>query len=96
MSQATTSNSLKRHFERYGEVVHAVVKTDRKKVKSKGFGFVTFSDEYMVDEALKNRPHFIDYRAVDTKRAIPHDLKGKPDVGTFDSHGSEHLCKLFI
>ena len=49
--------------------------------RSRGFGFVAFSHSYMVDEALKNWPHKIDGRTVNTKRALPKDEIRKPEAG---------------
>ncbi|PJE63939.1 RNA-binding protein [Candidatus Roizmanbacteria bacterium CG10_big_fil_rev_8_21_14_0_10_45_7] len=40
-----TNDSLKELFSQFGEVVEAIVITDRMTGKSKGFGFVTFADE---------------------------------------------------
>ncbi|KAK8737144.1 hypothetical protein OTU49_004814 [Cherax quadricarinatus] len=77
----TTDDSLKAYFEQYGEIVDVVVMKDPKTKRSRGFGFVAFSQAYMVDEAQKNRPHKIDGRSVDTKRAVPRDEIGKPESG---------------
>ncbi|XP_020109524.1 probable RNA-binding protein ARP1 isoform X1 [Ananas comosus] len=41
----TQSEGLRRHFERYGEILEAVVISDRYTGRSKGYGFVTFRDE---------------------------------------------------
>lgn len=35
----------------------------------------------MVDDAMTNRPHKIDGREVETKRAVPRDEIGKPEAG---------------
>jgi len=77
----TTDESLKSHFEQYGEIVDVIVMKDPQTKRSRGFGFVAFSHGYMVDEAQKNRPHCIDGRNVDTKRAIPRDEIGKAEGG---------------
>jgi len=77
----TTDESLKEYFEQYGEIVDVVVMKDPKTKRSRGFGFVAFSQAYMVDEAQKHRPHKIDGRSVDTKRAVPRDEIGKPESG---------------
>lgn len=53
----TTDDSLKAYFEQYGEIVDVVVMKDPKTKRSRGFGFVAFSQAFMVDEAQKNRPH---------------------------------------
>lgn len=57
--------------------------------RSRGFGFVAFSQSYMVDEAQKNRPHKIDGRTVDTKRAVPRDEISRPEAGAV-------VKKLFV
>jgi hypothetical protein len=37
--------------------------------QSKCFGFVTFTDSNIVDEFMKQRPHVLDGRQIDPKRA---------------------------
>ena len=44
LAWATDEASLRSHFEAHGEVVEAKVITDRDTGRSRGFGFVTFSD----------------------------------------------------
>ena len=85
----TSDDSLKSHFEQYGEIVDVIVMKDPQTKRSRGFGFVAFSQSYMVDEAQKHRPHVIDGRTVDTKRAIPRDEIGRSD-------GSGQVKKLFV
>lgn len=48
---SVTNDSLKELFASYGEVVEAVVITDRMSGRSKGFGFVTFADESAAEKA---------------------------------------------
>lgn len=43
--------------------------------RSRGFGFITYSQSSMVDQAMANRPHKIDGREVETKRAVPRDVR---------------------
>lgn len=43
-------------------------------LRSRGFGFITYSQSSMVDQAMANRPHKIDGREVETKRAVPRDV----------------------
>lgn len=42
--------------------------------RSRGFGFVTYSSSNMVDDAQSHRPHVIDGRTVEPKRAIPRNV----------------------
>ena len=47
---------------------------------SRGFGFVTYKDTEMVDEAQRARPHRIDQRDVEVKRAMPKEVMKAPVV----------------
>ena len=42
---AVNSDALKDLFAQFGEIVEAIVITDRNTGRSKGFGFVTFANE---------------------------------------------------
>ena len=43
-------------------------------VRSRGFGFVTYARASMVDDAQAARPHRVDGREVEPKRAVPRDV----------------------
>lgn len=58
----TTDMSLKEFYEQWGEIVDVVVMKDPQTKRSRGFGFITYSRAYMIDDAQKNRPHKIDGR----------------------------------
>lgn len=42
--------------------------------RSRGFGFVTYSSLREVDEAMKARPHKVDGRVVEPKRAVSREV----------------------
>jgi len=42
--------------------------------RSRGFGFVTYARASMVDDAQAARPHRVDGREVEPKRAVPRDV----------------------
>lgn len=42
--------------------------------RSRGFGFITYKDADGIDQAQANRPHTIDNREVETKRAMPREV----------------------
>lgn len=42
--------------------------------RSRGFGFITYKDADSIDQAQANRPHKVDNREVDTKRAMPREV----------------------
>jgi heterogeneous nuclear ribonucleoprotein A1/A3 len=51
-----------------------LIKFEYLSFRSRGFGFITYSKSSMVDDAMANRPHKIDGREVETKRAVPRDV----------------------
>jgi len=80
LNYTTTNDSLKEFFGKWGEIVDVVVMKDPVTKRSRGFGFITYSKASMVDDAMTNRPHKIDGREVETKRAVPRDDIDKPDI----------------
>jgi RNA recognition motif-containing protein len=48
----TTQEELQELFAQYGEVEEAIIISDKFSGRSKGFGFVTFTDEAAADEAV--------------------------------------------
>ncbi|CAM0148249.1 unnamed protein product [Urochloa decumbens] len=50
----TPSEGLRRHFEAYGEILEAVVITDRETGRSKGYGFVIFRDPDSAARAVQD------------------------------------------
>ena len=65
------SDKLRKYFSVYGTVQDAVVMKDPVSRRSRGFGFITFTDINSVDNTLANEPHTIDARKVEAKRAVP-------------------------
>ena len=70
---------MKGHFQQWGDIVDCVVMRDPQSKRSRGFGFITYSKSSMVDQAQKSRPHKVDGREVEPKRAVPREDSGKPD-----------------
>ncbi|MDA0596483.1 MAG: RNA-binding protein [Chloroflexi bacterium] len=48
----TDSSGLKTAFERFGDIEEATVISDRETGRSRGFGFVTFTEEGPVQQAI--------------------------------------------
>ena len=80
LSYKSTEESLKSHFEQWGEIVDCVVIRDSRTRRSRGFGFITYREAHMVDDAQAARPHKIDGREVESKRAVPREDSDKPEV----------------
>ena len=58
------SENLRKYFSVYGSIEDAVVMKDPISKRSRGFGFITFTDVNSVDDALAKEPHTIDSRRV--------------------------------
>uniref|UniRef100_A0A0K8SVF9 RRM domain-containing protein n=1 Tax=Lygus hesperus TaxID=30085 RepID=A0A0K8SVF9_LYGHE len=75
LSWETTQENLQRYFSRYGEVIDCVVMKNSESGRSRGFGFVTFSDPDNVSLVLQNGPHQLDGRTIDPKPCNPRTLQ---------------------
>eukprot|EP00262_Sarcandra_glabra_P022467 TRINITY_DN9965_c1_g1_i3.p1 TRINITY_DN9965_c1_g1~~TRINITY_DN9965_c1_g1_i3.p1 ORF type:complete len:171 (-),score=29.86 TRINITY_DN9965_c1_g1_i3:322-834(-) len=53
LAWATDDRSLERAFSSYGEVVESKIISDRETGRSRGFGFVTFSNEQSMRDAIE-------------------------------------------
>ena len=73
LSLNTTDDALREFYSKFGELLDCVVMRDGQTKKSRGFGFVSFSCKEEVDNAMNARPHEIDGKTVDPKRAVPRD-----------------------
>ncbi|NDW60142.1 RNA-binding protein, partial [Yangia sp. PrR004] len=54
LAWATDNDSLEKAFASYGEILDSKVITDRETGRSRGFGFVTFSTEQSMLEAIES------------------------------------------
>ena len=63
---------------------------DPKTLNSRGYGFIIFSESYVVDEVLKHLPHNIYGKDINAERALPRgqNQKSKPE--------SPQTKKLFV
>uniref|UniRef100_A0ABI7X1J2 RRM domain-containing protein n=1 Tax=Felis catus TaxID=9685 RepID=A0ABI7X1J2_FELCA len=73
LSFETTDESLRNHFEQRGTLTDCVVMRDPNTKRSRGFGFVTYATVEEVDAAMNARPHKVDGRVVEPKRAVSRD-----------------------
>nr|XP_056717626.1 heterogeneous nuclear ribonucleoprotein A3 isoform X2 [Euleptes europaea] len=78
LSFETTDDSLREHFETWGTLTDCVVMRDPQTKRSRGFGFVTYSCVEEVDAAMSARPHKVDGRVVEPKRAVSREDSVKP------------------
>jgi RNA-binding protein Musashi len=74
-----TGEDLRKAFAVFGTVLDATVQCDRVTNKSRGFGFVTFSDEKAVDACAGTREVVFAGRRAEVKKAQTRDkMRGAP------------------
>ena len=69
LSWQTTEETLRYHFEQYGEVSSVEVMRDRNTGDPRGFAFVVFKSDETVELVMGSGPHEINNKIVDVKRA---------------------------
>ncbi len=74
LAWATNDDSLRRAFERFGEVTESKVVTDRETGRSRGFGFVTFANESDASAASEG----MDGRELDGRNVRVNAAEEKP------------------
>jgi len=85
LKKSTQLDAVNEHFCQFGTIVDSVILENNNK-ESRGFGFVTYEKADDVEQVFQKRPHIIDDKELDIKRAIPRDL---PDQ-------SARIKKLFV
>ena len=60
----TDNESMKVYFEKYGQINDSVVMRDGETQKSRGFGFVTFSDISQATVCINDKPHLLQEKEV--------------------------------
>uniref|UniRef100_A0A914XJV9 Peroxisomal multifunctional enzyme type 2 n=1 Tax=Plectus sambesii TaxID=2011161 RepID=A0A914XJV9_9BILA len=102
----TTEAMLRDFYSAFGRVVDVVVMVDSPTGRSRCFGFVTFAEPEHADRAIAAKPHVIDNRTIDAKRAIPREVSASnPEMkvqttrlfvpGVRDEHTEENLQAYF-
>ncbi|XP_037355797.1 heterogeneous nuclear ribonucleoprotein A1-like [Talpa occidentalis] len=80
LSLETTDKSLRSHFAKWGKVIDCVVIRDPNTQRSRGFGFITYATMEEMDEAMKAKPHKVDGRVVEPKKAVPKEEYQRPSA----------------
>jgi len=64
----TTKDKIGQYFERFGDIMSVEIMMDSKTGNSRGCAIVEFRSDESVEEALRAKPHEIDYKYVDVRR----------------------------
>ncbi len=77
LSWQTTPESIREYFSMFGELAEVMVMKDPATRRSRGFGFITFSDPSAVDKVLSFPLHQLDGKMVEPKVAVPRKTNPK-------------------
>ncbi|ONI23592.1 hypothetical protein PRUPE_2G197200 [Prunus persica] len=83
----TQRETMRRYFEQFGEILEAVVITDKNTGRSKGYGFVTFKDSEAAMRACQNPSPVIDGRRANCNLASLGAQKTRPPT-PHQQHGA--------
>ena len=73
VSQETSAEEVKAYFSQFGKVDEAVMLMDQQTKRHRGFGFVTFENEDVVDRVCEIHFHTIKNKKVECKKAQPKE-----------------------
>ncbi|XP_005190457.1 ribonucleoprotein RB97D isoform X1 [Musca domestica] len=86
----TNEDMIRNFFYQFGEIEDIIIMRDTATKRSRGFGFITFKSSESVDKAQAARPHVVDGRTIDTKRALPRSAEAAKN----EANGS--VRKVFV
>ncbi|XP_047336935.1 heterogeneous nuclear ribonucleoprotein 1-like [Impatiens glandulifera] len=71
---ALTEEEFRQYFETYGKVTDVVIMYDPNTKRPRGFGFITFDSESMVERVLHKSFHELNNKMVEVKPALPKEV----------------------
>ena len=74
-----SGDSLKELFAQYGEIVEAIIISDRMSGRSKGFGFITFANEADAEKAVAE----MNEKEIEGRKIMVNVARPREDRGSF-------------
>jgi RNA recognition motif-containing protein len=71
LAATVDNNVFREYFERYGVLEDVIVMMDRETRRSRGFGFIVFTEEPPAHQVMADAPHTIHNKVVEVKLAVP-------------------------
>lgn len=83
LSWDTTNDGFRQAFAQFGNIEDAIIITDRETGRSRGFGFITYSDQESVQKAVAE----MDGKELDGRTIRVNEAEDKPRDRGGDDYG---------
>ncbi|KAG7015557.1 Heterogeneous nuclear ribonucleoprotein 1 [Cucurbita argyrosperma subsp. argyrosperma] len=79
LASTVTEADFQKYFDQFGTITDVVVMYDHSTQRPRGFGFITYDSEEVVDRVLHKTFHELNGKMVEVKRAIPKEQTPGPN-----------------
>lgn len=90
LSATTSLEDIKAYFEQFSQVKESMLAYDKVTNRHRGFGFVTFDNEDVVDKICEIHFHEINGKMVESKKALPKEPRVLGLGGVYPSLSPPH------